>query len=356
MGGVGCDRLQTSTTTTTNTCNSPETTNTLLIILHVCPTYQTPETSLSSPLPRRSNLPNAKDLSLLHPYHFGLTHQTSYLHPPLRYSHNTALHISTLPHSPIPLSPLLLHEEALNATILHLVLTGSLLRRCSRLSCANWITTTNTMVCALLQRSTIYDSTVTFYPHRCSSGRTVTPKMNRLLQQRRDRRISCPTSFDQLFSLCPRVAASSLTTWYLSVATIHQVTKDGGPAAKTWRDRHGKSLMVVFFLSSSRVSSLTILRLTMLAWCSDVFQFPAGRADKVFYFLQHGAGKYHIWAEDVPHALISLSMLTGLTKEHLEVCETDSWILNSPAATVAKLNLVCATVSMRYFFADEKRV
>ena len=150
---------------------------TLLIILHVGPTYQTPETSLSSPLPRRSNLPNAKDLSLLHPYHFGLTHQTSYLHPPLRYSHNTALHISTLPHSPIPLPPLLLHEDALNATILHLAFTGSLLRRCSRLSCANWTTTTHhTMVCALLQRSTfyVYDSTVTFYPsHRCSSGRAV---------------------------------------------------------------------------------------------------------------------------------------------------------------------------------------
>ena len=165
--------------------------------------------------------------------------------------------------------------------------------------------------------------------------------------------ISCEIGFVGLHGETP---TTFLTTWYLSVATIHQVTKDGGPAAKTWRDRHGKSLMVVFFLSSSRVSSLTILRLTMLAWCSDVFQFPAGRADKVFYFLQHGAGKYHIWAEDVPHALISLSMLTGLTKEHLEVCETDSWILNSPAATVAKLNLVCATVSMLYFFADEKRV
>ena len=78
---------------------------TLLIILHVGPTYQTPETSLSSPLPRRSNLPNARDLSVLHPYHFGLTHQT-YTPPsstPLLPQHcSPHPYSTTFPHTTVP--------------------------------------------------------------------------------------------------------------------------------------------------------------------------------------------------------------------------------------------------------------
>ena len=75
---------------------------TFAIILHVGSTYQTPETlSLSPPPPpRRSNFPNARDLSLLHPYSVGPTYQTTHLAPLLHYSYDPALHIRTLPHSP----------------------------------------------------------------------------------------------------------------------------------------------------------------------------------------------------------------------------------------------------------------
>ena len=97
--------------------------------------------SFSPPPPsRRFNLPNARDLSLVHPYSVGPTYQTT-PHPPLhhpfyssaphtysttyvlhhiRTPSHTYYHIRTPPHTrTLPLSSSLLHKEPLNATVLH---------------------------------------------------------------------------------------------------------------------------------------------------------------------------------------------------------------------------------------------
>ena len=135
--------------------------------------------SFSPPPPsRRFNLPNARDLSLFHPYSVGPTYQTTH-HPPLHHHfYDPALHIRTLPHTCTHTTLLLTSSQRNSQCYRFASLLYGLSSSTPPQTELRELDYYHPSYCSLRLAAKKYLPTITLYPHRCSGRRPVTPKMN----------------------------------------------------------------------------------------------------------------------------------------------------------------------------------
>jgi uncharacterized membrane protein YdcZ (DUF606 family) len=144
-------------------------------------------------------------------------------------------------------------------------------------------------------------------------------------------------------SISTLVATTSLT-WYLGYKTLqHIVTTDtrASSPAKRWLAGHPRLGPAIVFISSSRLNSMAILRLRLCG--TMVISFPDSADHRFFHFLRN-AGMFHYWLEDIPHALVSITLLS------LDHCDENDVLGPLPIGSqdIAWASLACSLGSMLF--------
>lgn len=137
------------------------------------------------------------------------------------------------------------------------------------------------------------------------------------------------------------IVVTTAVTLYLGFSTLTTIrTDDPDSRASSWlmSGQNGIVTSVIIIASASRLESMAILRLRLCGW--DVLDFPMG--DKYFHFVRH-AGVYHHIIEDIPHAMVSLALISfsGQDREDGQPhCGDESSVLGVTGHTLAITSLV----------------
>jgi hypothetical protein len=108
----------------------------------------------------------------------------------------------------------------------------------------------------------------------------------------------------QLFAVVLSSSISTVVTSLpLALCILHEIARDSRQNFFKEVMERGIGLVLVVLLSTSRIESLSILRLR-LGMCSPK---PFPMKEKHFYFIQ-SIGAYHFFIKDVPHVLVSLAL------------------------------------------------
>ena len=102
------------------------------------------------------------------------------------------------------------------------------------------------------------------------------------------------------------LVATTLLSWYLGYRTLRHIIGLHQPA-RQWLISYPVLTPAIVIASSSRLNSMCILRLRICG--HEILDFPDSPDHRYFHFLRN-SGVYHYWLEDIPHALVSIALLS----------------------------------------------
>lgn len=146
-----------------------------------------------------------------------------------------------------------------------------------------------------------------------------------------------------LMSCLGTTVVTTCTTLFLGFSALRKI-KLHNRAARDWYITNGTTATIIVFLSSSRVESISILRLRLRMYCYEwVVECPMSHEQ--FHFLRY-EGIYHYWLEDIPHIVVAVALFATSSEDSAVCGQEYGWL--GLSAEHAKLLAFCSIISSMF--------